>query len=403
MGQPDYRPQVTPMRRYEVAPEQRTVTGTHSSGPTCAVTGGAPAETGHLEITEISKAYGSRPAVKEVSLSVGKGELFCLLGPSGSGKSTLLNIIAGILEPDGGRIKVADRDVTHMATQKRKLGVVFQSYALFPHLTVAENVAFGLRIRRLPKGQISSQVEELLSLVRLSEKSSSLPKQLSGGEQQRVAIARALAIRPALLLLDEPFSNLDAKLRVGMQTELKRVQRETEITTIMVTHSQEEAFALGDRIGLMNSGSLIQVGSAQELYDHPVSEFAMEFIGEANVLRGPIEIAGGKKVLRVASQLLPVPSNFDDGGLVTMMIRPEWLSISSTATSSSYVSATLTDVTFRGSAWHLQLESPVGLLQALQSASAGVPPAPGTRVGIGWDPERAVLLPGLGDEVGVRP
>lgn len=250
----------------------------------------------HLELIHVNKRYQNTPALHDVSLSVDAGEFLCLLGPSGCGKTTTLRIIAGFEVPDGGDVFLEGSDVTRVAPQKRDIGVVFQSYALFPHLTVNENVGFGLKMRRRTSGEIEKAVRELLRLVRLDGAGDRLPRQLSGGQQQRVALARAIAIRPRLLLLDEPLSNLDAKLRDEMRQEIQRVQRATGITTVFVTHDQVEALALADRMAIMNEGRIVQIGTPREVYERPAHPFVAGFIGEANLIRGAVTAVEGTRV-----------------------------------------------------------------------------------------------------------
>lgn len=239
-----------------------------------------------IKIEHLTKRYDGRPVVNDVSLEVSDGALFVLLGPSGSGKSTILRMIAGLAAVDSGRVLLRGEDVTRLPPQMRSTGFVFQHYALFPHMTVAENIEFGLRVQKLPTSVCRHRREELLELVGLSGLSNRLPRQLSGGQQQRVALARALAPRPSVLLLDEPFGALDAKIRVELRHALQMIQREVAVTTIFVTHDQEEAFDLGDQLGVMNHGRLLEVGPPGELYLRPETEFAATFLGSANLVVG---------------------------------------------------------------------------------------------------------------------
>lgn len=250
----------------------------------------------HLELIHVNKHYQNTPALHDISLSVDAGEFLCLLGPSGCGKTTTLRIIAGFETPDGGEVRLEGSDVTRVPPQNRDIGVVFQSYALFPHLTVNENVGFGLKMRRQTSDEIETAVRESLRLVRLDGVGDRLPRQLSGGQQQRVALARAIAIRPRLLLLDEPLSNLDAKLRDEMRQEIQRVQRATGITTVFVTHDQVEALALADRMAIMSEGRIVQIGTPREVYDRPAHPFVAGFIGEANLIRGAVTAVEGSVV-----------------------------------------------------------------------------------------------------------
>src|SRR5690348_10851222 len=237
-----------------------------------------------ITLDQLTKRYQGVPVVNDVSLEIGDGEFFVLLGPSGSGKSTLLRSIAGLSGLDHGRIALHGRDVTHVAARKRGVGLVFQNYALFQHMTVAENIEFALRVRRVRAAERRRRRQELLRLVALEGMDERLPAQLSGGQQQRVAVARALAHKPEVLLLDEPFGALDAKIREGLRRTIREVQRELGITTVLVTHDQEEAFAMADRIGVMNFGRLLETGNPQDLYTRPATRFVATFLGAANLL-----------------------------------------------------------------------------------------------------------------------
>jgi putative spermidine/putrescine transport system ATP-binding protein len=241
-----------------------------------------------LEIENLSKHYGAMAAVRDVSLDVRDGEFLVLLGPSGCGKTTTLRMIAGFIPPTMGRVRLGGKDVTTLPPWKRNAGMVFQSYALFPHLSVAENVAFGLEMRNVPKSDIGGRVKEALRLVRLDGYAERLPRQLSGGQQQRVALARALVIRPDVLLLDVPLSNLDAKLRETVRVEIRELQNKLGITTVMVTHDQEEALIVADRLVVMSEGSVRQVGSQRDLYERPADRFVAGFVGRSNLLTGKV-------------------------------------------------------------------------------------------------------------------
>ena len=237
-------------------------------------------------LDQLTKRYEGHPVVNRLSLEIANGELFALIGPSGSGKSTVLRMIAGLNTVDEGRVILHDRDVTSAPPQQRGVGFVFQHYALFQHMSVANNIEFALRVRKATRDQRQKRRDELLEIVGLTGLGERLPAQLSGGQQQRVALARALAHQPEVLLLDEPFGALDAKIRVELRYALRRIQVELGITTIFVTHDQEEAFELGDRLGVMNFGRLLEVGTPAELYQHPQTEFVASFLGTANLLVG---------------------------------------------------------------------------------------------------------------------
>ncbi len=237
-----------------------------------------------IQVENISKGFGSFQAVQQVDLNIESGSLVALLGPSGSGKSTLLRLIAGLEAPDTGRILLTGKDATHQSVQDRNIGFVFQHYALFKHMTVRKNIAFGLELKKAPKAKVEARVDELLELVQLGGLGNRYPSQLSGGQRQRVALARALAVEPEVLLLDEPFGALDAKVRKELRAWLRRLHDEVHVTTVFVTHDQEEAMEVADQIVVMNQGKVEQVGSPPEIYDHPASPFVMSFISPVNVV-----------------------------------------------------------------------------------------------------------------------
>ena len=251
-----------------------------------------------VEFERVSLAYGKTRVLNDVSIAIEPGEFFALLGPSGSGKSTLLRLLAGFLRPQAGAIRVAGDDVTRVPPWERDIGMVFQNYALWPHMTVRQNVAFGLEERRLPRAEVERRAAAALELVGLGEFGARRPGQLSGGQQQRVALARTIAIEPKVLLLDEPLSNLDAKLRIYMRAELLALQRKLGITTIFVTHDQEEALSIADRVAVLDQGVIQQVGTPMELYDSPANRFIATFVGTINILQGTLERADGAMVFR---------------------------------------------------------------------------------------------------------
>jgi iron(III) transport system ATP-binding protein len=246
-----------------------------------------------VTIEKVTKHFGSFVALRSVSLEIQPGELFFLLGPSGCGKTTLLRCIAGFHMPDAGSIRMDDEEITQLPPHKRNTGMVFQHYALWPHLTLAENVAFGLEMRKLPKADIQRRVKEALELVHLEDRAKAKPNQLSGGQQQRVALARALVIEPACLLLDEPLSNLDAKLRLEMRSEIRRICKQAGLTAIYVTHDQKEALSIADRIAVMKDGIVEQIGTPEAIYRNPVNRFVAGFIGEATFIQGTIQNNSG--------------------------------------------------------------------------------------------------------------
>src|SRR6266436_2071210 len=279
-----------------------------------------------ITLDQVTKRYQGSPVVNDVSLDIGDGEFFVLLGPSGSGKSTLLRAIAGLAGVDHGRIALHGRDVTHVSAKERGVGLVFQNYALFRHMTVADNIEFALRVRRMRAAARRRRREELLQLVALEGYDERYPSQLSGGQQQRVAVARALAHEPAVLLLDEPFGALDAKIRVELRETVRAVQQRIGMTTILVTHDQEEAFALADRLGVMQMGRLLETDSPEELYRHPTTRFVARFLGAANLFLGEVSRQG----LRLGTATLTPERSTPQAAVGTeavLVVRPEDIEI----------------------------------------------------------------------------
>jgi putative spermidine/putrescine transport system ATP-binding protein len=285
---------------------------------------------GHrLQLDNITQRFGDFVAVQDINLDVEGGEIVALLGPSGCGKSTLLRIVSGFIRQTQGRVLFDRAPVDHLSPRERGVGIVFQNYALFPHMTVAENVAYGLQAHRWPREKIAPRVSEMLALVHMSDFAERRPRQLSGGQQQRIALARCLAIDPKVLLLDEPFGALDKNLRLDMQIEVKRLQREYGITTILVTHDQEEALSMADRIAVMARGRIEQVSSPTEIYDRPATLFVNQFVGTTNVLTGEFAANGGtaRVTLQGAALDLPSGASFVNGAKVAVSIRPEHLRV----------------------------------------------------------------------------
>jgi putative spermidine/putrescine transport system ATP-binding protein len=279
-----------------------------------------------LQLAGLEKRFGVHAAVRDLTLDVADGELMCLLGPSGCGKTTTLRMIGGFETPDAGDIRIDGRSVTVLPPERRPTAMVFQRYNLWPHMTVAGNIAFGLRVRRLPRARIEAKVRDVLALVGLPDVGRKYPHQLSGGQQQRIAVARALVLEPHLLLLDEPFSNLDARLRVRMREEVKQLQRAIGITTVFVTHDQEEALTIADRIAVMRDGVLEQVDTPQRLYAQPRTLFVADFIGTMNLIPAHLERPAGR--IAAGPWRLPVPAlPWPDGADVTLAVRPEDLVI----------------------------------------------------------------------------
>jgi len=354
-----------------------------------------------LVLDRVSKAYGETPAVRDFSLAVAQGELVALLGPSGCGKTTTLRMVAGFILPSAGAIRIGGRDVTAEPPYRRSTGMVFQGYALFPHMSVAQNVAFGLEMRSLPKQEIAQRVAEVLRLVRLAGLESRYPRELSGGQQQRVALARALVINPDVLLLDEPLSNLDAKLREEVRLEIRQLQRELGLTTVFVTHDQEEALTMADRLAVMNHGMIAQVGTPRELYEQPRSVFVADFMGKSNLFEGEI---AGPGLFRTRSGLEIRFAGESRGGAAVVAVRPERMEIFPERADAAGSGATelansvpgLTKlVTFLGPTTESMIELASGETVIVHAPTAphGLDDsAPGERVHVAWPAEASLLL-----------
>ncbi|MDF2813002.1 MAG: polyamine transporter ATP-binding protein [Microvirga sp.] len=346
----------------------------------------------NLSIENATKVFGSFKAVDDLSLTVQRGEFLTLLGPSGSGKTTLLMMIAGFVQPDRGNIFLDSRPIAHLPPEARNFGMVFQGYALFPHLTVFENVAFPLKVRKKPRAEIEEKVKAALDLVQLTTQMDRLPRQLSGGQQQRVALARAMVFTPHLLLLDEPLSALDKKLRAELQEELKRLHRKVGLTFIYVTHDQDEALSMSDRIAVMRDGRLIQHGSPTELYEQPRTTFVADFLGKSNFLRGRVEshmadgfiFANGQERFAQSARG-PVPPVGSD---IAIALRPEKISISGSGDSpANTLTGKVTEWNYFGSEFRLVVETqnfgPIAV--AVPTWNAGSSPAIGQTLSLGWD------------------
>ncbi|WP_103502984.1 ABC transporter ATP-binding protein [Streptomyces sp. SM14] len=354
---------------------------------------GIAAREGHLVLDGLVKTYPGRhgAAVRGVSLSVERGSMLAVLGPSGCGKSTTLRMVAGLVAPSAGRVLVDGRDVTDTPAHRRDMGVVFQSYALFPHLDVAGNVSFGLEMRKVPRAERARRVTEALELVRLDHLAGRRVARLSGGQQQRVALARALVVRPTVLLLDEPLSNLDAQLRTTMREEIRRIQRETGITTVFVTHDQHEALSMADSVAVMHEGRLEQLGSPQEVYERPAGHFVAEFVGRANLLPGTVaRVAGDEAEVEVpglgtvtATGHAPAP-----GDRGSVMVRPHRISLDAEAPAGSGAArGTVLSAGYTGEtvAYRVRVGADGPELDAEHPSGAHRPHAPGTEVEISWD------------------
>ena len=311
-----------------------------------------------ITIVDAVKKYGDFTAIPDLSLEIQPGEFFTLLGPSGCGKTTLLRMIAGFNSIEGGQFYFGDRLINDLEPSKRNIGMVFQNYAIFPHLTVRKNVAFGLKNRKLPKDQIKEKTEAFMALMKISEYADRLPEKLSGGQQQRVALARALAIEPEVLLMDEPLSNLDAKLRVEMRTVIKEIQNRLGITTVYVTHDQEEAMAVSDRIAVMNLGVIQQIGTPKTLYQRPSNRFVATFIGRSNLMDAVVKVNGSEKSIVFNNGYTVKMDNLTevtDGQKVSVSVRPEELVINSTSEGGS-LTGTVLYSTFLGLNTHYIVE-----------------------------------------------
>ncbi|MES2210492.1 MAG: ABC transporter ATP-binding protein [Chloroflexota bacterium] len=319
-----------------------------------------------LVLTGIQKHFGTTVAVEDFNLSAERGEFVSFLGPSGCGKTTTLRMIAGFEVPTAGTIVLDGGDITYRPPNRRNVGMVFQSYALFPNMNVADNVGFGLKVRKRPPDQIRKRVRELLELVHLGDKGSRFPYQLSGGQQQRVALARALAFEPEVLLLDEPLSALDAKIRVSLRQEIRAIQRQLGITTVYVTHDQEEALSLSDRIVVMSEGRIEQIGTPFEVYNFPTTAFVASFVGTLNVLPATVIDAGAGR-LSVAGQEVHIARAVEAsaGSTISMALRPEMVSLGEGVEGSNRVKGTVADVSFLGSIVRMRIRLTEGVVVTL--------------------------------------
>lgn len=341
--------------------------------------------TSKLQAEKIGKTYGRTAVLQNLDLTVVTGELLTLLGPSGSGKTTLLQIISGLTEPTSGRLLIDGRDETHTPVHQRDIGVVFQNYALFPHLTLEENVGFPLRMRRLPAAEIARKVKEALEMVELGHAAKRFPRALSGGQQQRVALARCLVYQPGIILMDEPLGALDRKLRETMQMEIKRIHRESGATIIFVTHDQEEALALSDRICLMNEGKIAQIDTPENIYQQPQSTFVAEFIGLSNILRG--EVRNGSLVSQQGVFALPAASDTLESG--ALVIRPEHIRLCDE--SQALLQGKISERIYAGSETRVVVELKSGERFIVRSNGAAVG-AIGDGVFLNWESAHSRLL-----------
>ncbi|GJD53023.1 Spermidine/putrescine import ATP-binding protein PotA [Methylobacterium crusticola] len=350
-----------------------------------------------LKLIEVSKSFGSLQALKPLTLGIGGGEMLALLGPSGCGKTTTLRIIAGFEAPDTGQVVIGGVDVTDLPPNRRGLGMVFQNYSLFPHMSVGANVAYGLRMRGVPAAERTARVRRILGLVRLEQYEDRQIHQLSGGQQQRVALARSLVTNPSVLLLDEPLGALDKNLRERMQFELREIQRRLGITSIIVTHDQEEALTMSDRVAVMAEGRIVQVGPPTEVYEHPRTRFVSEFLGTANIFSGIVADRAGPRSWSVALDLDRSPRSLVEsdealaaGHRVLLAVRPERLKLG--PPEADGIRARVQDVVFRGSyfAYELAVPGSPGPVFAYAQAREAVP-ADGI-VGVSWGAGGAIVL-----------
>jgi putative spermidine/putrescine transport system ATP-binding protein len=350
-----------------------------------------------LDISHLEKSFGANRVVKDFSLGIDQGEFVSLLGPSGCGKTTVLRMVAGFETPSTGSISIDGQDVVDLRPNQRNIGMVFQAYALFPNLTVAQNVGFGLKVKGVARGESDTRVAEMLRLIGLSDLGARFPFQLSGGQQQRVALARALAVQPRVLLLDEPLSALDAKIRVSLRTEIREIQRELGITTIFVTHDQEEAMSMSDRIVVMNGGIAEQVGAPFDIYNRPKTKFVANFVGTLNTFETRVEDAE-KGVVSIAG----VPMTLPEGGLavakgasLAIALRPEALQLGRAEGREVVLPATVEEVHFLGSVIRLRANI-AGTRVSLDTFNRAdtPPPAPGAAVEISLSARDAIVLQG---------
>jgi len=348
-----------------------------------------------LELDEVQKRFAQATAVERVHLGVERGELVSFLGPSGCGKTTTLRMIAGFETPSAGAIRIAGVDITHRPPNQRNVGMVFQSYALFPNMTVAENVGFGLRVARRPAAEVRRRVSEMLALIKLPALGDRYPYQLSGGQQQRVALARALAVQPQVLLLDEPLSALDAKIRVALRTEIRAIQRALGITTIYVTHDQEEALSLSDRVVVMSEGRVEQIGTPFDVYNFPRTAFVASFVGTLNVLRGAVaDPAAGRIVVDgqevVAARGLEAAR---PGEVRAVAVRPETIALGGPAADRNRMAGTVDEVTFLGPIVRVRvrLAEQALSLDTFNDPAVG-PPRPGQPVTVTFPPQAVLAL-----------
>jgi spermidine/putrescine ABC transporter ATP-binding subunit len=350
-----------------------------------------------VEIQAVNKHYGTVAALDDVSVTIGDGEFFALLGPSGSGKTTLLRAIAGFVTPQSGHILVDGEDIRDEPVHKRDIGMVFQHYALFPHMNVFDNVAFGLSVRRTDSAEVSRRVGDILQLVELGGFEQRIPSQLSGGQQQRVALARALITKPRVLLLDEPLGALDKRLRQQMQIELREIQREVGITTVFVTHDQEEALTLSDRIALLNDGRIIQIGPPAEVYERPRTHFAASFLGDANFFTGRAdgEHDGFGRISADTGSLYTADTMPAHGTALTIAVRPEKLRVTRSSDDNDQLnclSGQVVQSVYGGSSITYKVNCGEHVVTVFEQNREARPAASGEAVTLSWSPEHSIIV-----------
>lgn len=384
-----------------------------------------PLDVSSLSLRGIEKSFGATPVVRDLSLEVARGELFFILGPSGCGKSTLLRIVAGLEKPERGSVYLDDRCIDHVPPQQRGIGMVFQNYALWPHLTVWQNISFGLEVRKLPRGEVAQRVQSALELVRLSSFAQRYPHEISGGQQQRVALARALAIEPHIILLDEPLSNLDARLREEIRSELAALHARLGITMVYVTHDQDDALILADRVALLNQGSIEQIGTPRALYESPRTIFAAQFFGAANLipcrflrmssdttmvvalptspgLAKSADAAHLREITVRCAPVSPAASPQHPPATVTVCVRPEAIQFDSASLAPACggqverLQARVRRSTYHGAWCDLLVETELGIPLTVRTATGSAAPIPhsGDRITVGWQPQSAVVVQG---------
>ncbi|MDX5350736.1 MAG: ABC transporter ATP-binding protein [Paracoccaceae bacterium] len=346
---------------------------------------------GSVRFENVTKSFGSVVALKPLSLDIAPGTLVTLLGPSGCGKTTTLRLIAGLESASSGRILIGGQDVTHLTATYRRVSMVFQSYALFPHMTVLENVGYGLSVKGLPKAEVANRAEAGLETVGLKGFGARLPSELSGGQQQRVAVARAIVLEPEVLLLDEPLSNLDAKLRRHVREEIRQIQQRLGLTAVYVTHDQEEAMAVSDRIIVMKNAEIAQEGTPHDLYDRPASGFIADFIGDANLIGVEVTRSGPETEIALLDRRLTLPLASAGTGAARLVLRPHHVRLDRSPTAEG-IPAEVVYAAWLGNSVHYTLDTPVGRIFAISNPQAA-PFRPGENVSLGFSPQDVRLVP----------